>query len=108
MPIYEYECEHCGVLEVWQRMSEGTFRKCRKDWCQSPADCPKAIRRLVSAPSLQFKGTGWYVTDYGKSGGSEKPEKSGDSPPTGADSGEKKSKEKVKDKPKGKTEGAAA
>ena len=88
MPIYEYECPQCGVIEIWQKISEGTRRKCPE------ADCRKSIKRLVSAPSLQFKGTGWYVTDYGKSVGSEKPEKSGDSPPTGADSGEKKSKEK--------------
>src|SRR5688572_31129586 len=65
MPLYEYECDACGGrFEVIQKFSE-TSTECRR--------CGKGpVRRLVAAPAFQFKGTGWYVTDYaqkGKSGG---------------------------------------
>ena len=65
MPLYEYECDACGGrFEVIQKFSE-TTTECRV--------CSKGpVRRLVAAPAFQFKGTGWYVTDYaqkGKSGG---------------------------------------
>jgi putative FmdB family regulatory protein len=65
MPLYEYECEACGGrFEVIQKFSE-TTTECRT--------CGKGpVRRLMAAPAFQFKGTGWYVTDYaqkGKSGG---------------------------------------
>jgi putative FmdB family regulatory protein len=65
MPLYEYECDACGGrFEVIQKFSE-TSTECRV--------CGKGpVRRLVAAPAFQFKGTGWYVTDYaqkGKSGG---------------------------------------
>jgi putative FmdB family regulatory protein len=67
MPLYEYRCEDCGQrFEVIQKFSD------------PPADvCPKCgkgpVVRLQSSPAIQFKGTGWYITDYaqkGKSGGS--------------------------------------
>ncbi len=58
MPIYEYQCEACGHRsEAIQRLSEDPLRDC--DECGGP------IRRLISAPAVQFKGSGWYVTDYG-------------------------------------------
>jgi putative FmdB family regulatory protein len=65
MPLYEYECDACGGrFEVIQKFSE-VSASCRT--------CGKGpVRRLQSAPGIQFKGTGWYVTDYaqkGKSGG---------------------------------------
>jgi putative FmdB family regulatory protein len=65
MPLYEYECDACGGrFEVIQKFSE-VSTDCRR--------CGKGpVRRLVAAPAFQFKGTGWYVTDYaqkGKSGG---------------------------------------
>jgi putative FmdB family regulatory protein len=65
MPLYEYECDACGRrFEVIQKFSE-TSTECRV--------CGKGpVRRLVAAPAFQFKGTGWYITDYaqkGKSGG---------------------------------------
>jgi len=73
MPLYEYECDACGGrFEVIQKFSE-VSQQCRT--------CGKGpVRRLQSAPGIQFKGTGWYVTDYaqkGKSGG-ESQGKSGD------------------------------
>ena len=65
MPLYEYECDACGGrFEVIQKFSE-TTEQCRR--------CGKGpVRRLMSSPAIQFKGSGWYITDYaqkGKSGG---------------------------------------
>ena len=65
MPLYEYQCDACGGrFEVIQKFSE-VSEECRT--------CGKGpVHRLQSAPGIQFKGTGWYVTDYaqkGKSGG---------------------------------------
>ena len=101
MPIYEYECPQCGVIEIWQKISEGTRRKCPE------ADCRKSIKRLVSAPSLQFKGTGWYVTDYankGKAPASKQTQSGG----SDGDSGSSGSGEKKKGSGKGKGEAASA
>jgi putative FmdB family regulatory protein len=64
MPIYEYECEKCGHR----------FEKIQKFSDAPPDTCPKcggALHKMQSAPAFQFKGTGWYVTDYPKSGASE-------------------------------------
>ena len=74
MPLYEYECDACGGrFEVIQKFSE-VSEQCRT--------CGKGpVRRLQSAPGIQFKGTGWYITDYaqkGKSGGESSTGKSGD------------------------------
>lgn len=61
MPLYEYECDACGGrFEVIQKFSE-TTEQCRR--------CGKGpVRRLTSSPAIQFKGTGWYVTDYAQKG----------------------------------------
>ena len=62
MPIYEYECAKCGkTIEVIQKFSDKPIKKCPK--------CGKAVERLVSSSSIQFKGSGWYVTDYAKRSG---------------------------------------
>ena len=61
MPLYEYECQECGErTEVIQRMSDVPPTIC--------ADCGGKLKKLISAPAIQFKGSGWYVTDYGRSG----------------------------------------
>jgi len=61
MPLYEYECSACGhQFEVIRKFSDPPEEKCPK--------CGGAVRKLQSAPAFQFKGTGWYVTDYAKSG----------------------------------------
>lgn len=65
MPLYEYKCERCNeVFEVMQRFSDEPLTV--------HDHCGGAVRRLFSAPALQFKGSGWYVTDYarGRSAGS--------------------------------------
>src|SRR5258708_21553690 len=61
MPIYEYRCQQCGVkFEVRQKFSDEPVTVHEA--------CGGAVEKLISAPSFQFKGTGWYVTDYKKSG----------------------------------------
>jgi len=91
MPIYEYECLSCGKrTEVLQRMGEGPIAAC-------PA-CGGEVKKLISSPAFQFKGTGWYVTDYaGKKGGGGGESKSGDK-------SEGKSEGRSDDKPEGKAE----
>jgi putative FmdB family regulatory protein len=60
MPLYEYHCLKCGRFETLQKFSDGPLAAC--------PTCGGTVERLISAPAFQFKGTGWYVTDYGKSG----------------------------------------
>lgn len=61
MPLYEYKCDHCEeVFEVIQKFSDAPLSTHDK--------CGGTVRRLISAPAIQFKGTGWYVTDYARSG----------------------------------------
>ena len=71
MPIYEYKCENCGeVFEVRQKYSDEPVTVHEK--------CGGHVEKLISAPSFQFKGSGWYVNDYGKGGnGAKKPESEG-------------------------------
>ena len=65
MPIYEYKCSSCGnVSEVIQKFSDAPLEVCKK--------CGGHLERLLSPPGLHFKGSGWYVTDYAKSGKSGK------------------------------------
>lgn len=58
MPLYEYECDACGHrFEKIQRFSEPLVQEC--------PSCGKGpVNKLLSAPAIQFKGTGWYITDY--------------------------------------------
>ncbi len=59
MPLYEYKCRACGeTFEVLQKFSDAPLKK--------HAKCGGAVERLISPPAFQFKGTGWYVTDYAK------------------------------------------
>jgi putative FmdB family regulatory protein len=59
MPLYEYECEKCGHrFEMIRKFSDPPLEACPK--CGSP------VRKLMSSPAIQFKGTGWYITDYAK------------------------------------------
>jgi len=61
LPIYEYKCEGCGeTFEVIQKFADEPLTVHEK--------CGGHVHRLMSAPAFQFKGTGWYVTDYAKGG----------------------------------------
>ena len=63
MPLYEYHCNKCGEsFEVLQKFSDEPLT--------THAKCGGPVERLLSAPALQFKGSGWYITDYAKSSGS--------------------------------------
>src|ERR1700722_20336451 len=58
MPIYEYKCNSCGKkFEKIEKFSDTPL--------ETHEDCGGPVERLISAPAFQFKGTGWYVTDYG-------------------------------------------
>ena len=62
MPLYEYKCDQCGdVFEIIQKFSDEPLKVHEK--------CGGPVHRVVSAPALQFKGSGWYITDYAKSNG---------------------------------------
>jgi len=62
MPIYEYECKKCHHrFEKIQKFSDRHVKKC--------PECGGPIEQVVTAPSVQFKGSGWYVTDYAKKSG---------------------------------------
>jgi putative FmdB family regulatory protein len=75
MPIYEYKCDNGHVFEVIQRMSDEPLTKCE--------ECGAAAARVLTAPAIHFKGSGFHNTDYGTrkggNGGSEGGEKSSDS-----------------------------
>ena len=82
MPLYEYECEKCGHrFEKIQKFSDKMIKKC--------PECGGRVEQLVSAPAVQFKGSGWYVTDYAKK-----------SHVRASDSGTKDSKESKKEESK--------
>src|SRR5688572_32159074 len=62
MPLYEYQCQQCGRRnEVLQKMADPPLTVC--EVCGGP------LKKLASSPSVQFKGSGWYVTDYARKGG---------------------------------------
>lgn len=62
MPLYEYLCHRCGqTFEVKQKFADQPLTE--------HEGCGGSVERLLSPPALQFKGSGWYVTDYGKNGG---------------------------------------
>lgn len=93
MPIYEYQCRECDHrLEALQGISEPPLTTC--------TECGGELRKLMSAPAFQFKGSGWYVTDYarkGAGGNGEKAAKGGE-----GSSGEGKKAEKETGDSKGK------
>lgn len=59
MPLYEYQCTRCGRrVEKIQSFSAEPLRVCE--------ECGGPLEKLISAPAIQFKGSGWYITDYSK------------------------------------------
>lgn len=66
MPLYEYKCSKCGaVFEVLQKLTDLPIKKC--------ISCGEEVYKLMSSPAIQFKGTGWYITDYAKKNEKETP-----------------------------------
>ena len=63
MPLYEYQCDNCGHrFEVIQKYSDAPIQVCPK--------CGGPVTKLLSSPAIQFKGSGWYITDYARKGDS--------------------------------------
>lgn len=106
MPLYEYECEKCQHrFEKIQKFSDPLVDTCPK--------CGGPVHKLMSSPAIQFKGTGWYITDYakkdstaaGKTGSTNSP----GSPDTKSESSsEKNSESSSEKKAAAKTDTAAA
>jgi len=89
MPLYEYECKKChNRFERIQKFSDPHVKKC--------PDCKGPVEQVVSAPAVQFKGSGWYVTDYPK-------KSAGGASSSNGESGGKK-EEKKDDKKESKSE----
>ena len=75
MPLYEYQCESCGNrFERIQKFSDPPVEACPS--CEGP------VRKLLSSPAIQFKGSGWYITDYARKAAPKEGAK-----PSGAESG---------------------
>ncbi len=95
MPLYEYQCEKCGHrFEKIQRMSDPPPDAC-------PV-CGGAVHKMQSAPAFQFKGSGWYITDYARKdqGGESKSSgpKSGDDKPASKETGSPEGKDSKESK----------
>jgi putative FmdB family regulatory protein len=89
MPLYEYECEKCGHrFEKIQKFSDKMVKKC--------PECGGRVEQMISAPAVQFKGSGWYVTDYAKK------------PNVPASDGGKDSRKEDKSKPEGSSKESSA
>ncbi|HUG52775.1 MAG TPA: zinc ribbon domain-containing protein [Vicinamibacteria bacterium] len=58
MPLYEYQCPKCGRFELIKKFSDTPLTAC--------PTCGSEVQKLPSAPAIQFKGTGWYITDYAR------------------------------------------
>ena len=99
MPIYEYSCKKCGkTIEVIQRFADAPLKK--------HEGCGGALTKLISASGFQFKGTGWYVTDYARKGRTSESEggkeTSSDKPAAKAESTKEPSKKDSSKKDSGK------
>jgi putative FmdB family regulatory protein len=102
MPLYEYACHQCGThFDRLQKFSDQPLKV--------HEGCGGEVERLISAPALQFKGTGWYITDYARknsaptaNGASEKSESKSDT--KNGSSGESKSDSKGDSKTESKSE----
>jgi len=65
MPIYEYVCIRCrNRFEVFQKVNDPPLKKCRT--------CAGLLKKVISPPAIQFKGNGWYITDYARKVPSDK------------------------------------
>src|SRR6266851_884410 len=86
MPIYEYQCKKCGkTIEIIQKMSDKPLKK--------HEGCGGALTKLISASGFQFKGTGWYVTDYARKSSGESKETAKDTKTESKESSSNGSKE---------------
>jgi putative FmdB family regulatory protein len=70
MPIYEYRCPKCGTFETTQRITDPALKRC--------PTCKSKVERMISATSFVLKGSGWYATDYARSGSGKSADGAGD------------------------------
>jgi len=70
VPIYEYRCENGHLFDVMQRMSDDPLTAC--------IDCGAPVQKVLNAPAIHFKGSGFYNTDYGRRNGSKGSEGGGE------------------------------
>ncbi len=99
MPIYEYQCTKCNDrTEVIQKFTDPPYAACAK--------CGGEVRKLASAPAIQFKGSGFYKTDYASAASKADTKSEGKSESSSGDSkpSETKSETKTESKPETKTE----
>jgi len=98
MPLYEYECKKCGHrFEKIQKFSDRMVKKC--------PECGGQVEQMISAPAVQFKGSGWYVTDYAKKSSSQG-SSGGDSSSQDSSSRDSSSKDSKKEE-KGKSDSSS-
>lgn len=101
MPLYEYRCRQCEKLfDRLERASDPRDGTC--------PDCGGAATRLLGTPALQFKGSGWYVNDYGKGNGSKPAESDKPASAAEAPAGETKVEKKSEKKTAKKSESKVA
>lgn len=101
MPLYEYLCGRCGRFEVIQKFSDPPLKRCPR--------CGKGVKKQLSAPAIQFKGTGWYVTDYARKAAGDaagSPGGDGKSAPDGKPGAEAKPEAQAKPGAEGKADSA--
>jgi putative FmdB family regulatory protein len=99
LPLYEYECPKDGTFERIRKFSDPPLTAC--------PTCGGPIEKLLSAPAIQFKGTGWYITDYARKSGSgesakaakEKSESAKDASASKESSGSKETKDSSSSSP---------
>ena len=84
MPIYEYKCQQCGsLIEILKKINAAPVKICSL--------CGGELKKQVSSPAIQFKGSGWYITDYAQKGANRSA--------TSEENSTKKEKPKDKEKP---------
>jgi putative FmdB family regulatory protein len=88
VPLYEYQCPKCGRFEVIRKFSDPPLEAC--------PTCGSAIQKLMSAPAIQFKGTGWYITDYARKDGKSGTGASGESKGAKGEGGSSEGKSEAK------------
>jgi putative FmdB family regulatory protein len=70
VPLYEYQCARCGRFEIIRKFSDPPLLTC--------PTCGGEVQKVLSAPAIQFKGTGWYITDYARKSTGKEAGKSGE------------------------------
>jgi putative FmdB family regulatory protein len=97
MPLYDYRCDQCGeTFEVRQKFADAVLTV--------HEGCGGGLERLISLPAIQFKGTGWYVTDYGRNGKTPAANSNGKTESKSDSHGESKGESKTESKSEAKSE----